>query len=100
MLFAVQATFQSVSYHFLRGSHPLPDDSDNYKAYTPVQLNVTCTHTPTHNSALHNNIDISPMIRFTCKYQVRYLELLQIPKTSSICFDRYSICHLNYTIGK
>ena len=24
-VFAAQATFHTVSYHFLRGSHPLPD---------------------------------------------------------------------------
>ena len=49
---------------------------------------------------IKNPNEISLMIRFTWKYQVIYLELIQSPQNSSLCTERYSICHLNYTIGK
>ena len=32
---------------------------------------------------------ISPTKRFSCKYQVRYLELLQIPQIQAFVTDRY-----------
>ena len=45
-------------------------------------------------------IMISSTIRFTYKYQIRHLELLQIPQNPSPCTNRYAICHFDYTIGR